>query len=109
MLKNLCPGCSRHCYLDEAQCERGMEYARTGTLPPRRPHLEGNHDGRHSEQKQKYLAMTASERILWNLGQLGGAAQEHPEMLSCLREEERADLLLLLERLRHSLRRRENT
>lgn len=108
MPQNLCSGCGRHCYLDEAQCGRGMEYARTATLPSRRPHPEGNHGGRHSEEKQKYPAMSALERILWNLGQLGSAAQEHLEMLSCLREEERADLLLLLEQMRLGLCRREN-
>ncbi len=56
--KNICPGCGRHCDLNEPRCGRGKEYRRTGKMPER-----------------------------------------HEEMFSCLSEEEKRELLPLLERV----------
>ena len=62
MLNHLCPGCGKHCYLDEAKCERGIEHASTEIMPPRKPRPEGAHGKRHSEQKMKYLAMSQEDK-----------------------------------------------
>ncbi|MBQ8641110.1 MAG: hypothetical protein IJ480_02740 [Clostridia bacterium] len=108
MLKHLCPCCGRHCYLDDLQCERGMEYAQTGVIPPRRPKPDGNGEKRQMpEKKRQYLALDRDGKLIWNLRELGAALSEtetDAEMqLACLREEDRADLLMLLEKLKHSL------
>ena len=106
MNNNLCPGCMKHCYLDEARCERGTEYAKTGILPPRKPRPEGASNTRKMlEQKMKYLAMNQNEKIAHNLTELGRAFSDSAsteELLSCLRAEERHDLLMLTEKLRHA-------
>lgn len=41
--QNICPGCGRHCDLNEPQCKRGEEYRRTGEMPE--PQGEGHHHG----------------------------------------------------------------
>ena len=41
--KNICPGCGRHCDLNEPQCKRGEEYQRTGEMPE--PHGKGHYHG----------------------------------------------------------------
>lgn len=114
MLNHLCPCCGRHCYLDELQCERGTEYRETGVIPPRKPHPvhPERPDGAGtrkapSEKKMQYLALDRDGRLLWNLRELGEAVTSSETsdacgLLSCLREEDRADLLMLLEKLMHS-------
>ena len=110
MLNHLCPCCGRHCYLDELQCERGTEYRETGVIPPRKSR-PASPDGTGmrkppSEKKMQYLALDRDGRLLWNLRELGEAvrsaeASDAGELLACLREEDRADLLMLLEKLMH--------
>lgn len=98
----------KHCYLDEARCERGAEYAKTGVLPPRKPRPEGAHDKRHSEQKMKYLAISQEEKLIWNIKEMGfELAQQEScgDAFDCLREEDRATLLMLLEKVKHDWRR----
>ena len=106
MNNSLCPGCMKHCYLDEAHCERGIEYAETGILPPRKPRPEGMSNARKMpEQKMKYLAMSQDEKIAHNLIELGRVfsnSASTEELLSCLRAEEQNDLLMLTEKLRHA-------
>ena len=74
MIKDICPGCGKHCYLNEARCERGIEYANTGVMPPRRPRPDGGHGKKHSEEKMKYLALDTEGRIasvpIYMLGQI---------------------------------------
>ena len=106
MNHNLCPGCMKHCYLDEARCKRGIEYAKTRILPPRKPRPEGASTARKlPEQKMKYLAMNQDEKIAHNLTELGSVFSDSAsteELLSCLRKEEQNDLLMLTEKLRHA-------
>ena len=108
MLNHLCPGCGKHCYLDEAGCERGIEYASTGIMPPRKPRPEGAHGKRHSEQKMKYLAVSQEDKLIWNIKAMGAelAQQESCGAFDCLREEDRVALLMLLEKVKHDWRRR---
>ena len=104
MIKDLCPGCGKHCYLDEPRCERGRIYAETGELPPRRPKQNGDRAGRHSEQKQKYLAMNKDEKMAWNLQEMGAEVEKMESLeglFDCLREDDRAALLMLLEKVKH--------
>ena len=109
MIKDLCPGCGKHCYLNEARCERGIEYANTGILPPRRPRPEGVPARKHSEQKMKYLAMSRDEKLAWNLQEMGAAAAQQDDaegLFACLREEDCTALLMLLEKVKHDWSRR---
>lgn len=53
MLENkTCPGCGRHCSLNDLSCERGQEYLRTGKLPERN-HGSGHHQGSRMEEYQR--------------------------------------------------------
>ena len=59
-----------------------------------------------SEKKMQYLALDRDGRLLWNLREMGDtirALEEAGEgdLLSSLRDEDRADLLMLLEKLKH--------
>ncbi len=108
MLKHLCPCCGRHCYLDDVRCERGAEYKETGVIPPHKPRPDGNGERKKpSEKKMQYLALDRDGRMLWNLREMGDAIRALEEagegdLLSSLRAEDRADLLMLLEKLKHS-------
>ena len=108
MIKDLCPGCGKHCYLNEARCERGAEYATTGVMPPRRPRTDGEHGKNHSEEKMKYLALDTEGRIAWNIRELADAVcnADASAMMEGLREEDRAVLLMLLEKVKFEYKRR---
>ena len=108
MIKDLCPGCGKHCYLNEARCERGIEYANTGAMPPRRPRPDGGHGKKHSEEKMKYLALDTEGRIAWNIRELANAVcnTDAPILTEGLREEDRAVLLMLLEKVKFEYKRR---
>ena len=107
MIEHLCPCCGRHCYLDEPQCERGVIYKETGEIPPRKPKAGANGETRKlPEKKLKYLALNRDEKIIWNIQEIGMNAVEIEtsiELLDCLRENDRATLLLLLEKVAHGL------
>lgn len=47
--KKICPGCGRHCNLNEPCCEKGEEYLRSGKLPARQ---EG--EGHRHEKRMQY-------------------------------------------------------
>lgn len=105
MLKHLCPCCGRHCYLDEPQCERGIEYKETGVIPPRKPRPNGEKKAM-SEKKRIYLSLDRDDKIVFNIREMGvllkTLREENSDVLfSNLREEDRADLLMLLEKLKH--------
>ena len=101
-MNHLCPGCGSHCYLDEPQCGRGAEYAKTGVMPPRKPKLDENGNIRKPpEKKLKYLALSRDEKITHNLRMI--AERDSASLLACLREDDRNDLLMLLEKVAHGL------
>ena len=108
MIKDLCPGCGKHCYLNEARCERGIEYANTGIMPPRRPRPDGGHGKKHSEEKMKYLALDTEAKIAWNIRELAEVAYnaDAPALTEGLREEDCAVLLMLLEKVKFEHKRR---
>ena len=108
MIKEICPGCGKHCYLDEARCERGKEYANTGVMPPRRARTDGEHGKKHSEEKMKYLALDPEAKIIWNICELAGAMgnADGSVLREGLREEDRAVLLMLLEKVKFEYKRR---
>lgn len=111
MSKHLCPCCGRHCYLDEVQCERGVEYKETGVIPPRKPRPdESGERKKPSEKKMQYLALDREGKLVQNLRELGekvAVAENASEIFDVLRAEDRNDLLLLLEKLKHSLHHKE--
>lgn len=110
MLKHLCPCCGRHCYLDEPQCERGVEYKETGAIPPRKPRPHGNGEGKKpSEKKMQYLSLDREGKLVWNLREMGNTISsleetDGGELFACLREDDRSDLLMLLEKVKHDWR-----
>jgi len=107
MIKDLCPGCGKHCYLNEARCERGAEYATMGVMPPRRPRTDGGHGKKHSEEKMKYLAPDTEGRIAWIIRELADAVcnADATALTEGLREEDRAVLLMLLEKVKFEYKR----
>ena len=106
MLKDMCPGCPHHCYLDEAHCERGQAYAATGVLPPRRPRPEGAQGHKPpNERKAQYRALDQTGKLVWSVRELADMLDaDAAELFSCLREDDRAALLMLLEKVRLSRR-----
>ena len=70
MQNEFCPCCGRHCSLNNPNCERGAEYAKTGNIPPRNKDGDGSdahlghnrrehggehyhgHRGRHGQDKR---------------------------------------------------------
>lgn len=65
--KNICPGCGRHCDLNEPHCGRGEEYCRTGKMP------EGQHgkEHRHEPHEARFEEADMNDRLLSNLRDLG--------------------------------------
>lgn len=65
--KNICPGCGRHCDLNEPHCGRGEEYRRTGKMP------EGQHgkEHRHEPHTAHFDDTDMNDRLLINLWDLG--------------------------------------
>ena len=118
MTERICPGCGKRCSLDEPKCGRGIEFARTGVLPERKPreegerHSHGGHRGRrHAERMESYRALPQDGRIaqcILDIAQEilsrkdGGENAEdtqHGGLFTCLREDERDALLLALEKI----------
>ena len=105
MLNDMCPGCPHHCYLNEAHCERGVAYAATGVLPPRKPRPSQG-DRKPNERKMQYRALDQKGKLIWSIRELAEMLEnaEEGETFSCLREDDRAALLMLLEKVRLSRR-----
>lgn len=100
MLNEMCPGCAHHCYLDAAHCERGKAYAATGVLPPRRPHPERG-DRKPNARKMQYFALDQQGKLIWSIRELADMLSSAGEgLFACLKEEDRASLLMLLEKVR---------
>lgn len=108
MLKDICPGCPHHCYLDEPHCERGAAYAATGELPPRKPRPAGEQGHKPpNERKAQYRAMDQQGKLVWSIRELNEMLDtDEADLFSCLREDDRAALLMLLEKVRLSRRRK---
>lgn len=106
MLKDLCPGCPHHCYLDEPHCERGAVFAATGTLPPRKPRPDGGQGHKPpNERKVQYRALDQQGKLIWSIRELNDMLKDEEDgLFSCLREDDRAALLMLLEKVRLSHR-----
>ena len=61
--KRFCPGCGRHCDLNEPHCETGAEYLRTGKLPE---HAHG--DKPHRERRMdRYQDANRNDKLVMNL------------------------------------------
>ena len=105
MIKDMCPGCGRHCYLDAVGCPRGEDYAKTGIMPPRVKRSEGHAGGkRPSEKKMQYLALDCEGKLIWNIREMAGMIPEHWEdgkLFDCLWDEDREALRMLLEKVKH--------
>ena len=109
MQNKLCPCCPRRCYLDEPNCERGKIYAETGEIPPRKPRLDENGkpiQKKHSPEREAYMKLTSDQKLIANLQTFGNMESLTEEALSVLREDDREYLLLILEKLKHSLHHR---
>lgn len=73
MLEHLCPCCGRHCYLDNPNCARGEEYAKTGVIPPRE-HKHGERKRDESKalaHKHRYHTLDRKNKLIWNLRDIG--------------------------------------
>lgn len=80
MLDHLCPCCGRHCYLDNPQCERGCEYARTGIIPPRIQKDDKDKGKRKpSEHKKRYHTLDQDNKLIWNIRDMGQVIRELSE------------------------------
>ncbi len=96
-----CPICPRGCDLTAPHCERGREYARTGSIPQNRgqdPH-HGNAPRLHFEKREQQMVMKYLHHAT-GVADRGGFTQEQAEELfSVLTEEETLQLARLLEKL----------
>jgi len=96
-----CPICPRACELSAPRCERGAEYARTGTIPQEREHGHNHRNGPRLcfEKKEQQLVMKYLHHAI-GAADRGGITQEQVnEMFSVLTEEETVQLAELLEKL----------
>lgn len=132
-MNEVCPGCGRHCALNEVRCDRGRAYVQTGVLPERNAHGEGGHAGhegheghgghggrRHGGQGAEYRDLPLESKLAASIRELGHAmhrledrAQEdqaaalHREVFACLGEEEKQVVLTCMEKVCRSLHHRE--
>lgn len=65
--KNICPGCGRHCDLNEPRCGRGEEYRRTGERSDR----QQGRERRHGMKMERYHAADMNDKLIINLRDLG--------------------------------------
>lgn len=65
--KNICPGCGRHCDLNEPHCGRGEEYRCTGNISER-PQGKNHHD---EMRRAYYYAANMNDKLIINLRDLG--------------------------------------
>ena len=65
--KNICPGCGRHCDLNEPHCSIGEEYRRTGVIPKQRRGRKRDHEMR----MEHYHAADINDKLIINLRDLG--------------------------------------
>ena len=63
--KNICPGCGKHCDLNEPHCGRGEEYRCTGKIPEQR-HEKNYHEMRMAH----YYAADINDKLIINLRDL---------------------------------------
>ena len=59
---NFCPGCRRHCSLQNPECERGEEYARTGN--PAQNEIHGKHT--HRTRRPHDHAESINDKLVLN-------------------------------------------
>lgn len=64
--RSSCPGCDRHCDLNEPYCGRGEEYRRTGQMPERRHGKEHYHEMRRAHDH----AADINDKLIINLRDL---------------------------------------
>lgn len=85
-----------------------MEYASTGVMPSHRHRPDGGYGKKHSGEKTEYMALDTEDRIEWNIRELADAVSnaEVYELTEDLREEDRAVLLMLLEKVKFGYKRR---
>lgn len=62
---NYCPGCGRHCDLDNPHCERGREFAVCGTAD------EHTYSKAPKQRRANYNALDTDNKLIWNLRDLG--------------------------------------
>lgn len=59
----ICPGCYRHCELNDLFCDRGKEYLRTGKLP-KHMHKDNHHRENRTEH---YHNASMNDKLIMNL------------------------------------------
>lgn len=64
--KNICPGCGRHCDLNDPHCGRGEEYLRTGKIPERQKEKRHCHEMRMAH----YSSQDINDKLIINLRDL---------------------------------------
>lgn len=126
-MNEVCPGCGRHCALNDLHCERGKEYVRTGVMPARNACEEGGHGShgshggrRHAEQGAAYRELPLESKLAVSIRELAHAfrrqedrtqdeqaAAFHREVFACLGEDEKNTLLTYMEKVCRSLHHRD--
>ena len=71
-----CPGCGRHCDLEEPHCPTGEEYRRTGKLPENNG--EGHHH-HHGRKRQNYQEAGINEKLIINLADISHVMKKQYE------------------------------
>lgn len=64
--KKVCPGCGRHCSLENLHCGKGEEYLRTGELP----HAAPKKDTCRASHSEHFHALSTNDRLIHNLRDL---------------------------------------
>lgn len=132
-MNEVCPGCGRHCALNEVRCDRGRAYVQTGVLPERNAHGEGGRDGheghgghegheghgghggrRHAGQGAEYHDLPLESKLAVSVRELAHAFRRQEEqeafpreVFGCLTEEEKNALLTSLEKVCRGLHHRD--
>ena len=110
MANKLCPCCGRRCYLDEVKCERGREYLQTGVIPPRKPKPGHGTDGNKPNPHRQYMKLTVEEKLVVTVKDLVEMMNNLPQEINetqvfdCLRDDDKQEVLMFMEKIKHTLR-----
>lgn len=102
--KAVCPGCSRHCSMDNVRCKYGQKYFEK-TCAQQAAASAGEKDkrGRRRKWEKHVEAGGTGWKLLWTAGCFKRALRSgkltEAQMISGLNDEERAQLGLLLDRI----------
>ena len=105
--ENVCPGCSRHCPMNDVRCKRGARYfAGIGDMKMKSSDTKGDPPGKLTSKKCKWERYVAEGNLLWqllhisrHLKRLLRSGIPEGRLLSVLNEEERDHLESILNKI----------